>query len=95
MISENEVNALYKLFDAVRYFVWRGGGDGDGWIVSHRYKELAGIFREYENRIGKWFTDEQISDGCITFCRGQESVAFIDAREKMPAWAGDIIVELD
>ena len=94
----NEEWALDKLFDVVRHFVLLAGGDGDGWIICHDeyndYQDLANKFEKFENENGKWFTNKGQAEGCVTFYNNQESISFINSREKLPKWASDIIVEI-
>jgi len=87
-------DGLYKLFDAVKLIVFESGGDGDGWIVSEHYKELADIFHDYEMEHGNWFHQRYDTDVYISFGHDQEAIIFVRVRDTVPSWAGDIIVEV-
>ena len=97
MMDDHEGERLGVLFAAVRLFVFSSGGDGDGWVISPRYGELAEAFEAREKALvspeGPWFTDRYEQPGVVTFGNGQECVCFVDGRDKLPGWAGDIIVE--
>jgi len=86
---------LSALFDAIRWFTLSSGGDGEGWIISPHFRELALKFEEDEkNANQKWFTRKTISDYAISFAHGQECIIFADNRSRLPSWAGDIVVEI-
>ena len=85
---------LHKLFEAVKLFVLESGGDGDGWIIYERYKELADIFHDYEMEHGNWFHRRHDTESYISFGHEQEVVIFVPSREKLPNWPADIIVEI-
>ena len=52
-IRESEL--LSNLFKVVKSFVWNSGGDGDGWVISERFQELAEAFEVHEKQNGNWF----------------------------------------
>lgn len=88
---------INSLFEIVKQFVWEGGGDGDGWIISPYYVEYADLFEKYENGLpGKlgWLKDRQDGEGIIQFSNKQESICFIGNRAGLPNWAGNIVVEI-
>ena len=92
-ISPNDKD--YLLFEAVRLFVLDSGGDGDGWIVSGRYRELADKFEAHEKQHEKkWFLNRQDGEGEVCFYEQQESINFVTDMGKLPKWAGDIIVQV-
>ncbi len=68
----NEDYRLAKLFDTVKDFVLASGGDGEGWIVSPRYRELAGKF------VDEWFSERWEYDDRICFAHEQEVIVFAD-----------------
>ena len=65
-------DSLIALFDLTKRFVLMSGGDGDGWIVSHKYRELADLFEAHES--DKWFISKYEGNGMITFSHNQESI---------------------
>jgi len=89
----NDAELLFKLFETVKQFTLSSGGDGDGWIVSARYRELAEKFEAYEAMNGAWFIERSDERGIISFSRGQEGVYFVKGRTQTPNTA-DIIVEI-
>ncbi len=91
---KNEKKLLYELFDVVRQFVLSAGGDGDGWIISERYRELADLFEMFENNNERWFTRSNHLDETISFENKQEAIFFVDSVNRLPEWAGDIIVKI-
>ena len=52
MADPSEKNFLSMLFDVVRLAVWSAGGDGDGRIVSKRFRELAEALDPAMARLG-------------------------------------------
>ena len=95
-----ELQDLHKLFDVVRCYTLAGGGDGDGYIVSGNYKELADLFYEYETREGKgWFINRHEYPSQISFNHEQEAVHFIDTTQQLPVfndvnYGGQIVVKI-
>ncbi len=89
----DDAELLSQLFETVKQFTLSSGGDGDGWIVSARYKELADLFRVYEAQNGAWFVGRFEKDELVSFSRGQESIFFVKDRAQAPSSA-DIIVEI-
>ena len=87
-----EVTKEEVLFEAVRHFVLSAGGDGDGWVISSRWHELATEFERYEASHERFFIDKTESDAHITFANSQESICFMADDSQLPSWAGDIIV---
>jgi len=69
---DNEDYRLAKLFETVKDFVLASGGDGEGWIVSRRYRELA------EKFVDEWFNEHWEQDNCIVFAHEQEVIVFAD-----------------
>lgn len=82
------------LFEAIRLSIIDAGGDGDGWVVSQHYTELADLFERYETEHGKWFPIRSNREGMIEFIHEQESICFVSDRSLLPNYAGDIIVEI-
>ena len=85
---------LFKLFEAVVAFVLSAGGDGDGWVVSEDFVALADSFDRYERKHGNWFTEKSVGMKSVCFIHGQETICFVESRDDIPEWAGDILVEL-
>jgi len=91
MMNDDEL--LLKLFETVKQFTLSSGGDGDGWIVSTRYRKLAEQFQAYEAENGAWFIERSDEREVISFSRGQEGIYFVKGRTQVPISA-DIIVEI-
>ncbi len=85
----------HKLFDIVRELVLESGEDGDGWIVSSQYKELARQFEEYELQNSKWFASRHDGEMGISFSNAQESITFCESLHSIPDNGGDITVLID
>ena len=90
----NETELLFKLFSVVEEFVLSAGGDGDGWIISKRYKELADLFEVFESSNDRWFVRVADLEGVTSFENEHEAILFIDDSSKLPTWAGDIVVKI-
>ena len=94
MLLLDEVDTLHKLFEVVKLFTLSAGGDGDGWVISERYRELANLFLVRENSTDPWFIERIDEENQVSFCHRQESINFIKTEGQLPSWAGDIIVRI-
>jgi len=94
MIPPEEIQALHKLFDVVKDYTLRAGGDGDGSIISPRYRELANEFEQYEKEHDPWFTNRSESSYDVTFHHDQECIYFMldDSGNVPTGW--DIIIRI-
>ncbi len=89
-------DTLFKLFDVINAIVGDSGGDGDGWIVSDRYRELADKYSLYLIEKDNWFNSRCDQDGIITFSNNQETICFVNSTNFLPSdYDGDIIVQFD
>ena len=85
----------YAVFTAVRMWVFSAGGDGNGLVISPRWKELADHFEKWEKEIGQWFIGRYDAQYATEFFREQESVIFTGSREGLSESAGsDITIEI-
>ena len=82
---------LARLFELVKQIVWASGGDGEGWIVSRDWHQLAEQFKDRED----WFTEFSASpdEHVLSYYHDQEGVCFTAARDLVPPNV-DIIVEI-
>jgi len=88
-------SVLHDLFVVVRLFTLAAGGDGDGWIVSPDFLILSEKFEVDERtNAGDWFTEKNVTDGCISFGHGQEAIFFVGNRKRLPNWVSDIVIEI-
>lgn len=78
--------AIEKIFEAVKEAVLAEGGDGDGYIISNRYSQLAAEFND------DWFREKRVYEDCVVFSNYQEHITFRADREVIP-WIPAIIVE--
>ena len=91
-MSTTNVALEYAVFTAVRLCVFSAGGDGDGLVISPRWKELANLFEGFEMAGEKWFVERLDCPGRVTFSRGEESITFSNSREGLPDWYGAYII---
>lgn len=72
--------------------------DGDGLVLSPRWKELADKFNAYENsnnEFHRWDDDVQNDVRIALFGKQQECVIFCETRDVIPSWRGsDITVKM-
>ena len=92
-----------ELFKVVKTYIFNVGGDGDGYIVSQRYIELANRFEEIEKETDQWLIERRDRDGVISLGVGQEYILFVKDRSYLPEPfihmgrqypSADIIVEI-
>lgn len=84
------------LLETVRLFTLAAGGDGDGWIVSSRYRALADALAAWEAEPSRvHFIARHEWGDVIGFWNDQEVIYFMDPhRRPRPSWTPDIVVEV-
>ena len=96
-------DAELELFKVVKQYIFNSGGDGDGYIVSQRYVELANRFEKIEKETDQWLIERRDCNGVISLGAGQEYLLFVKDRSYMPEPfihigqkypSADIIVEI-
>lgn len=95
-IENIEEKMWTSLFLTLKLFVSSGGGDGDGWVISEFYREIADQFEKYEQNGDKLYLEriDNYDGAMIAFINDQESISFTNDRKLLPEWAGDIVVEI-
>ena len=97
----NEDELLKQLFDIVRAFTISAGGDGEGWIISPRYKDLSYLFELHEGQLpDPHFIVKTEHQNTIVYegNMSQDAILFVPDRGGLPpdplTWPCDIIVEI-
>jgi hypothetical protein len=98
-----EEQGLCNLFEVIKDFIWLASGDGEGYIISSRYKEIANLFEKYEeeNNIIEQYK-KNMYDNSIVFSsitNPEETIIFTKDRDGLPNYkgkvmTGDITVEI-
>jgi len=87
---------IHKLFDVICNLVISEGGDGDAWVISENYRELANLF-EIHQRDEKWmdfYHDryDNLKENRVWFhIDDQGSVCFLDDMSKVPNYGVTVI----
>lgn len=81
----HRAEAYKRLFPFLEEAVLSSGGDGDAWVVSSDFRELAEMFKS------DWFKERHDKGDSIYFNNEQESICFTNKLEGIPRWAELVI----
>ena len=83
---------IHALFEAVEGAVLASGGDGDGFIVTSHYRDMADMFEEWhKTKEMHWWERQSEQDEMIWFSHDQEGICFLRKHDPVPGWA-EIVV---
>jgi hypothetical protein len=86
---------IHALFTAVEGAVLASGGDGDGFVVTSHYREMADMFEAWHAaQNNPWWTRRPEKDEMIWFSNEQEGICFLRKHEPVPGWAEIIVYYL-
>lgn len=69
--------------------------DGDGLVLSPRWKELADKFDQYENSNNEFYRRDDDGLRIVFSGKEQEGIIFCETRDVLPLWCGsDITVKI-
>ena len=92
---EIDVRQLNKLFDVMKYMCDLSCGDGDAFLVSGKYLELANMFESYmknkeDEHWGVWGYARYETETSVSFSSGMDTIAFCKDESGLPSYNGKI-----